>query len=102
MGKELAFFEGNIIPIDSAKVGIKTHALHYGTAVFEGIRGNWNSEHNKIYVFRLREHYERLIKGCKILKMDIDYSVDELCEITVNLIKKIGLQRRYLYKTISL
>ena len=43
-----------------------THALHYGTAVFEGIRGNWNSNQNKMYVFRLKEHYERLIKGlCK-------------------------------------
>ena len=72
MGKELAFFEGKIIPVNSAKVGIMTHALHYGTAVFEGIRGNWNSNQNKMYVFRLKEHYERLIKGCKILKMDIN------------------------------
>ena len=90
LGKELAFFEGKIIPVNSAKVGIMTHALHYGTAVFEGIRGNWNSNQNKMYVFRLKEHYERLLKGCKILKMDIKYSVDELCEITINLIKESG------------
>ena len=38
MGKDLAFFEGKIVPVSSAKVGIMTHALHYGTAVFEGIR----------------------------------------------------------------
>ena len=87
MGKELAFFEGKIVPVDSAKVGIMTHALHYGTAVFEGIRGNWNSSKEKMYVFRLKEHYERLIKGCKILNMDINYSVEDLCNITIDLIK---------------
>jgi len=87
LGKELAFFEGKIVPVDSAKVGIMTHALHYGTAVFEGIRGNWNSSKEKMYVFRLKEHYERLIKGCKILNMDINYSVEDLCNITIDLIK---------------
>ena len=87
MGKELAFFKGEIIPVSTAKVGIMTHALHYGTAVFEGIRGNWNPEKNKMFAFRLKEHYERLIKGCKILNMDINYSVEELCDLTINLIK---------------
>ena len=87
MGKELAFFEGKIVPVDSAKVGIMTHALHYGTAVFEGIRGNWNPIKEKMFVFRLKEHYERLIKGCKILNMDINYSVQDLCNITIDLIK---------------
>ena len=87
MGKELAFFEGEIVPVDSAKLGIMTHALHYGTAVFEGIRGNWNPIKEKMFVFRLKEHYERLIKGCKILNMDINYSVQDLCNITIDLIK---------------
>ena len=90
MGKELAFFEGEIVPVDSAKVGIMTHALHYGTAVFEGIRGNWNPIKEKMFVFRLKEHYERLIKGCKILNMDINYSVQDLCNITIDLIKASG------------
>ena len=87
LGKELAFFEGEIVPVDSAKVGIMTHALHYGKAVFEGIRGNWNPIKEKMFVFRLKEHYERLIKGCKILNMDINYSVQDLCNITIDLIK---------------
>ena len=90
LNKELAFFEGKIIPVNSAKVGIMTHALHYGTAVFEGIRGNWNSNQNKMYIFRLKEHYERLIKGCKILNMNINYSVEDLCKITINLIEESG------------
>ena len=87
LGKDLAFFEGKIVPVSSAKVGIMTHALHYGTAVFEGIRGNWNPKQDKMYVFRLKEHYERLIKGCKILNININYSVEDLCDITINLIE---------------
>ena len=42
MVKSLAFFQGKVVPIDQAKVSVMTHALHYGSAVFEGIRGNWN------------------------------------------------------------
>ena len=57
---------------------------------FEGIRGNWNAEHETTYIFRLREHYERLHLGCRILMLDIPYSVDDLCNITVELVQKNG------------
>ena len=63
MPEALAFFRGQVVPLSEAKVSVTTHALHYGTAVFEGIRGNWNAEQDKLYVFRMREHYERLIQG---------------------------------------
>ncbi|MFH0769469.1 MAG: branched-chain amino acid transaminase, partial [Chloroflexota bacterium] len=72
--------------------GVMTHSLHYGTAVFEGIRGNWNNEHQQIYIFRLKEHYERLLKGCRVLKIDLPYSLDELCQITVELVKRCEFQ----------
>lgn len=87
MAKSLAFFQGRIVPIDQAKVGVMTHALHYGTGVFEGIRGNWNADRQTMYIFRLREHYERLLQGCRMLMMDIPYSVEDLCSITEDLIK---------------
>ena len=87
-----AFFQGAVVPMDEAKVGVKTHALHYGTAVFEGIRGNWNEEQGKIFIFRMREHYERLIRGCKILLLDIPYTADQLCDITTDLVGLNGHQ----------
>ena len=90
MPEALAFFRGNIVPISEAKVSVMTHALHYGTAVFEGIRGNWNEEHGKLYVFRMREHYDRLIQGCKMLLLDIPYTADDLCNITVELLRSCG------------
>ena len=85
-----AFFRGQQVPLEEAKVRVDTHALHYGTAAFEGIRGNWNEEHGKVYIFRMREHYERLLRGCRILRMEIPYSVDDLCEITVDLLERNG------------
>lgn len=90
MPKALAFFQGKIVPVAEAKVNIMTHALHYGTAVFEGVRGNWNEEQGEIFIFRLLEHYERLLRGCQIMMIDIPYSATELCEITMNLIQKSG------------
>jgi branched-chain amino acid aminotransferase len=90
MPDALAFFRGNIVPLEEAKVSVMTHALHYGTAVFEGIRSNWNEAQSKMFVFRMREHYERLLQGCKIMLLDIPYSVDDLCQITVDLLQSCG------------
>jgi branched-chain amino acid aminotransferase len=88
-----AFLGGKQVPLKDAKVGVMTHALHYGTAVFEGIRGNWNEEHGKMYVFRLREHYERLLRGCKILRINLPYTAEDLCQITVDLLEKNGYRQ---------
>ena len=81
-----AYFNKQFVPLDQAKIGIMTNALHYGTAVFEGIRGNWNSDQKQIYIFRLKEHFERLHNGCRVLKIDLPHSVDELCQLTVKLV----------------
>ena len=83
-----AFFQKKFVPLSEARVGVMTHALHYGTAIFEGIRGNWNEKQQQIYLFRLREHYERLEKGCRVMKITLPYSVAELCQITIELVQK--------------
>ena len=89
-GELHAFFQGKYVPLQDAKVNVMTHALHYATGVFEGIRGNWNEEKGVVYIFRLRDHYERLLRGCRLLMLDIPYSVDELCAITVELVERNG------------
>ena len=83
-----AYFQKQFVPLSEAKVGIMTHCLHYGTAVFEGIRGNWNNKQKQTYLFRLKDHYERLHNGCRILKINLPYTIDELCQITVELVRK--------------
>ena len=87
-GELLAFFQGEYVPLSQAKVSVMTHALHYGTGVFEGIRGNWNEEQGVVNIFRLREHYERLLRGARLLMLNIPYSVQELCDITVELVER--------------
>jgi len=84
------FFRKQFVPLSEAKIGILTHALHYGTACFEGIRGNWDSERESFCIFRIRDHYKRLLEGCRILKMNVPYSVDELCELTGQLLARSG------------
>lgn len=85
-----AFFRKQFMPLAEAKIGVLTHALHYGTACFEGIRGNWNDEQEKLFLFRVKDHYERMLKSCRILKISLPYSVDELCQFTVKLVEKSG------------
>ena len=63
MKAEYVWMDGEYLPWKDANVHVTTHALHYGTAVFEGIRGNWNSQQEQIYLFRLKEHYRRLLNG---------------------------------------
>ena len=87
-----AYFHKQFVPLSEAKIGIMTHSLHYGTAAFEGIRGNWNPDHQQVSLFRLKEHYERLLNGCHILKIDLPHSTDELCQITVELVERCGFK----------
>jgi branched-chain amino acid aminotransferase len=82
-----AYFQKQFVPLSEAKIGIMTQSFHYGTAIFEGIRGNWNSEKKQIYLFRLKEHYERLLDGCRVLKIKLPHTIDELCQITVKLVE---------------
>jgi branched-chain amino acid aminotransferase len=85
-----AFFKGEFVQLKDARVSVMTHALHYGTGVFEGIRGNWNKEKEVVYIYRLREHYERLLRGCKMLMLEIPYTLEDLCQITVELVERNG------------
>jgi branched-chain amino acid aminotransferase len=83
-----AYFHKQFVPLAEAKLGIMTNFLHYGTAVFEGIRGNWNPQKKQMYLFRLKEHYQRLQYGCRVLNIELPYTIDELCRITVELVEK--------------
>ena len=85
-----AFFEGEFVPIEKAKVSIMTHTFNYGTGCFEGIRAYWNEDEDQLLVFRMREHYERLHRSCNILHIELPYSVERLGELTIELLRKEG------------
>ena len=86
-----SYFQGEFVPLEDAKISVMTHALHYGTGVFEGIRANWNPEQNAASLFRLPEHYERFLQGSNFLRMQLPYSVNDLIEQTKTLVAKCGL-----------
>ncbi|MFN2243582.1 MAG: branched-chain amino acid transaminase [Anaerolineae bacterium] len=85
-----AFFKGKIVPVEEAKISIMTHGFNYGTGCFEGIRAYWNEQEEQLYVFRLREHYERMHRSARILRIGLPYGEDELGEHTVALLRREG------------
>src|SRR5688500_10118980 len=89
-GDVVAYFEGDYVPLKDAKVGIMTHSFLYGTAVFEGIRAYWNEEQGQLYLLKLREHYQRIVDSSKILLMDPGYTVEQMMDLTVELVKRNG------------
>ena len=96
-----AFFKGKIVPFEQANISIMTHAFNYGTGVFEGIRGYWNADKNQLYLVKLREHYERLQRSANLgLKTELKYSIDELCDFTIELAKKNGYKEDVYFRPI--
>jgi branched-chain amino acid aminotransferase len=85
---------GKIIPWDEAKVHVFTHALHYGSSVFEGIRAYETADGPAI--FRGREHFERLLFSCKIARIPSPLTVDEWMQVAIDVIKANQLRSAYI------
>jgi branched-chain amino acid aminotransferase len=79
------WFNGRIVGCEEARVHVLTHALHYGTGVFEGIRGYWNG--SNLHVFRLRDHMVRLVNSAKLVGFNIGYTVEQLVDATIEVIR---------------
>lgn len=88
-----AYFQGKIIPYAEAKVGVLTHALNYGTAVFGGLRAYWNPNQEQLFLFRPLDHFRRFLNSAKLLLMDFDHTPEDLTEITIRLIQAEGYHR---------
>ncbi len=85
---EYVFMNGEYVEADKAFIPVRTHAFLYGTSVFEGIRAYYNAEENQMYAFRVKEHYERLLRSAKVMWMKTPYTIEEYCNITLELLKK--------------
>lgn len=84
-----AFFKGKIVPFEEAKISVMTHALNYGTGVFEGIRGYWSE--GKMHLLQMKEHYQRLHASAKIMRIYLKHSLEELMAIT----KEVAIKNAY-------
>ncbi|HYY43561.1 MAG TPA: branched-chain amino acid transaminase [Actinomycetota bacterium] len=91
---EKVWMNGGLLDWKDAKVHVLTHALHYGTAVFEGVRCYETPRGPAI--FRLNDHLERMERSAKIFLMEVPYTVAELTDACVGLVSVNGLQSCYL------
>jgi branched-chain amino acid aminotransferase len=91
---EFIWKNGELVPWDQATTHVLSHSLNYGSAVFEGLRAYKTDKGAAI--FRLRDHMERLVNSAKMTFMDIPYSVDELCEATIKVVKENNLPSCYI------
>ncbi len=85
-----AFFNGAIVPIEDAKISIMTQVVNYGIGAFGGIRGYWNEEQEQLYLFRIDDHYRRILSSCKLLNATLPYTADDLKRITLDLLRREG------------
>ncbi len=84
----LAYFDHHFLPLENATVSIAAHALNYGTGCFEGIRAYHNAQEDQLYIFRLREHYQRFARSCQIMRIDPEHSVSEMVDLTLELLAR--------------
>ena len=85
---------GEFIDWDNARVHVMTHAIHYGSSVFEGIRA-YNTERGTA-VFRLTEHIQRLLNSAKVYRMEVPFNREELCQAAVELVRDGGMEECYI------
>src|SRR5688572_29202305 len=90
---ESIWHNGRLIAWNDARIHVLSHVVSYGSSVFEGIR--CYETVNGPAVFRLPEHMRRLVDSGKIYRMDLPYSVEELCSATVELVHVNGLRSCY-------
>ena len=88
---KFVWFDGKYVPIEKANVPVTTHAIHYGTSVFEGIRAYWNSKN--LHIFRLDEHINRFRNSGKYYSISLNFSDKEIKNAIVNLCKKNKMKK---------
>jgi branched-chain amino acid aminotransferase len=88
------WMNGKLVPFKDAKVHVMTHALHYSTAVFEGIRC-YNTD-NGSAIFRLPEHIDRLFKSAKLYSMKMKYSKKQISDAIIKTVKTSKLKECYI------
>lgn len=91
---KVIWFDGEFVPWEDAKIHVLSHALHYGTGVFEGIRAYATEDGPAI--FRLGEHMNRLVRGCKAYGIPLELTAEELAAAAVEVMRQNGLPEAYI------
>lgn len=83
---KFVWFDGKLVTLERAKVPITTHAIHYGTSVFEGIRGYWNGKN--LNIFRLDDHVKRFRRSGQFYSISLNYTDEQISDAMISLCKK--------------
>jgi branched-chain amino acid aminotransferase len=87
MIEQVVYLDGKFLPEPQARLPLLTHALQYGTGVFEGIRGYYDAESGEVALFRAPDHFERMARNVAFLNLSLPGSPAELTEIAAELIR---------------
>jgi branched-chain amino acid aminotransferase len=82
------YFDGEFGRYHDIKLGLMTHALHYGTGVFEGIRAYWNPKQEQLHLLQAPQHYDRLRRSANVMRLNLPHSPEELVNLTVDLLRR--------------
>lgn len=88
MADQYAYLRGEFVSLEDATISVRTHAFLYGTAVFEGIKAYWLPEAGQMGIFRLAEHYHRLINSCRILRLRSPIDAEKMVALTIELLRR--------------
>ncbi len=82
------FYEGEFARYNDVRLGLMSHALHYGTGVFGGIRAYWNQDQQQLFLLQAVAHYERMKRSANVMRMTLPHSTEELVNYTVELLRR--------------
>ncbi|MGH7765035.1 MAG: branched-chain amino acid transaminase [Candidatus Dormibacteraceae bacterium] len=82
------FYEGEFARYNDTRLGLMTHALHYGTGVFEGIRAYWNTKKEQLFLLEPAAHFERMKRSANVMRMTLPHSTEELVNFTLELLRR--------------
>lgn len=94
---KFASINGEIVKWDNAQVHVASAGFKFGTAVFEGLRGYWNNDHNEMYLFRMHEHMKRLEFSQRFMRFNQIFSGESVTQNTIDLIKANEFQGENLH-----
>ena len=88
---KFVWLDGKYVTLDKAKVPVTTHAIHYGTSIFEGIRAYWNSKN--LFLFRLEDHMKRFRNSGKFYSISLNFTNKQIENAIINLCKKNNMKK---------
>jgi branched-chain amino acid aminotransferase len=84
----IIWFDNHFVRLAEANVSVLTHALNYGTGLFEGIRGYYEPHSKDLLLFRMYEHYDRWKRNCRILRINVPLTIEQLMDLTAELCRR--------------